>query len=110
MYVSEFIKLVRDDVGDAVSPYRWSDSAVLAKINAARRFLYGKRPAAFCLSEIIVAEPADITDDRDQLDVLGSYTMALQSYTDYLILREDVDDAASQTLAVNFFESFKQQV
>lgn len=110
MYVSEFIKLIRDDIGDAVSPFRWSDSEVLAKINNARRFLYGKRPAAFCVATILVAEPTDLSSTQSTLDVLGAYMLALQSYTNYLILREDVDDAASQTLANNFFESFKQQV
>ena len=112
MYVSEFIKLVRQDVGDGVAEYRWSDQDMLDKINVARCFLFGKRPAAFCVSTIATEEPLPFTEAnlRSSLDVLGLFVPPLQSYVAYLLLREDVDDAASQTLAMNFFEAFKIQV
>lgn len=94
MTIANFIVLTRPELGDEVSPYRWSDAKIIRYINACRRALWSTHPEAFHVSTIVTELPADLADGGT-LDIIDPFINRMMHFVCGEIFSEDSDDAAN---------------
>jgi len=106
----EFInRLIRPQVSDAVGPesdFHWTNSQVMYYMNQMRRMLYTLHPEAFNLTAIQITEPADLDVEGGisasldaTIDIRAQFVDSAMHYVAFLMLSEDSEDAANQSLA-----------
>lgn len=105
MTTTELWVIVRDQIGDSVTPYRYADTKLLRYLNDGRRALKVLHPEAFYVSTIVTADYADIAETAT-VDVIEHFTNALMHFVCHRCLSEDSEDASAHALAKTHFELY----
>lgn len=109
MTVTEFLTEVRDQIGDEVTGYRWSNPDLLLYLNAGRRALWALHPEAFYVTEVVVGDYADL-DANDDMDLVEHFLSPLMHFVCHRTLSEDSEDANQAALAASHFQLYVAEI
>jgi len=101
---SDIIKDVRPITGDLTGS-KWSDAAIMQKVNIARRRIFLDRPEAFWTEDngVVVEFPEDIalTDTDEDLEMVDQYQAAVSHHVAYQLLLQTDTAKANEQLQIH---------